>query len=86
MPDTSLKMHSLYGVKSKYTILIFWDPTCSHCKIEVPKLCQYYDSLKSKGLVEVFAVGIESDIELWKKFIKDNFIHCTTIVISYFHE
>ena len=72
MPDTSLKMHSLYGVKSKYTILIFWDPTCSHCKIEVPKLCQYYDSLKSKNLVEVFAIGIESDIELWKKFIKDN--------------
>ena len=72
MPDTSLKMHTLYGIKAKYTILVFWDPTCSHCKIEIPKLCQYYDSLKSKGLIEVFAVGIESDMELWKKFIKDN--------------
>jgi thiol-disulfide isomerase/thioredoxin len=73
MPDTSLKMHSLYGIKAKYTILAFWDPTCSHCKIEIPKLCQYYDSVKTKGLsIEVFAIGIESDIDLWKKFIKDN--------------
>ena len=71
MPDTSFHMHSLYDVKAKYTILIFWDPTCSHCKHEVPALCQYYDSVKSKG-IEVFAIGIESDMELWKKFIIDN--------------
>lgn len=73
MPDTALKMHTLHGIKAKYTILVFWDPTCSHCKIDVPKLCHYYDSVKTKGLsIEVFAVGIESDIELWKKFIRDN--------------
>ena len=73
MPDTALKMHSLHGIKAKYTILVFWDPTCSHCKTEIPKLCQYYDSVKTKGIsLEVFSVGIESDIELWKKFIRDN--------------
>ena len=72
MPDTSLKMHTLYGIKSKYTILAFWDPTCSHCKIEIPKLCQLYDSLKAQKILEVFAVGIESDMDLWKKFIRDN--------------
>lgn len=71
MPDTALKMHSLYDIKAKYTILVFWDPTCSHCKTEIPKLSQYYDSVKTQG-VEVFSVGIESDIELWKKFIRDN--------------
>ena len=72
MPDTALKMHTLYGVKAKYTILVFWDPTCSHCKTEIPKLSHYYDSIKTIKSVEVFAVGIESDIELWKKFIRDN--------------
>jgi thiol-disulfide isomerase/thioredoxin len=73
MPDTALQMHELYKVKAKYTILVFWDPTCSHCKVEVPKLSQYYDSVKAKGVsIEVFAIGIESDIELWKKFIRDN--------------
>jgi peroxiredoxin len=72
MPDTEMKMRRLYDVKAKYTILVFWDPTCSHCKTEVPKLAQYYDSVKVSKNIEVFSVGIESDVELWKKFIKDN--------------
>jgi peroxiredoxin len=73
MPDTSFKFHSLYDVKAKYTVLIFWDPTCSHCKKEVPALAQYYDSVKTAGLsFEVFAVGIESDMDEWKNFIKKN--------------
>lgn len=73
MPDTALKIRALHDIKAKYTVIVFWDPTCSHCKHEVPMLSQYYDSVKTKGVsIEVFAVGIESDIELWKKFIKDN--------------
>jgi thiol-disulfide isomerase/thioredoxin len=73
MPDTSFKSHTLYDIKSKYTVLVFWDPTCGHCKKEVPALSQYYDSVKTKGLsLEVFAVGIESDMEEWKKFIREN--------------
>ncbi len=73
MPDTGLVKHSLYDVKATYTILVFWDPTCSHCKVEIPKLAQYYDSAKAVGMsIEVFAVGIESDIDLWKNYIKEH--------------
>ncbi|MCX6291386.1 MAG: DUF5106 domain-containing protein [Bacteroidetes bacterium] len=72
MPDTAFVMHTLYGLKTKYTVLVFWDPTCSHCKIEIPKLLHYYDSVKTKISIEVFAVGIESDMEVWKKYIRDN--------------
>ncbi len=72
MPDTGLQMHTLYNVKAKYTILVFWDPTCSHCKVEIPKLSHYYDSVKATKSIEVFAVGIESDIDLWKKYIQEN--------------
>ena len=71
MPDTSFKMHRLYDIKAEYTVLVFWDPTCSHCKKEIPELGAYYDSVKTSG-VEVFSVGIESDIELWKQFIRDH--------------
>lgn len=84
MPDTAMKMHSLYGIKTKYTILAFWDPTCSHCKTEIPKLGQYYDSVKTKGVsIEVFSVGIESDIELWKKFIRDNDLKWINVMDMY---
>ncbi len=73
MPDTGLVKHALNDVKATYTILVFWDPTCSHCKIEIPKLAQYYDSARAAGLsIEVFSVGIESDIDLWKNYIKEH--------------
>ncbi len=73
MPDTGFVMHSLQDIKEKFTILAFWDPTCSHCKHEIPLLSAFRDSAREHGIsVEVFSVGIESDIELWKKFIRDN--------------
>ena len=72
MPDTGLVMHTLYSVKAKYTVLVFWDPTCSHCKIEIPKLLHYYDSVKTKISIEVFSIGMESDMEVWKKYVREN--------------
>jgi hypothetical protein len=72
MPDTAFVMHSLHGTKAKFTVLAFWDPTCSHCKIEIPKLLHYYDSVKTTKSIEVFAVGIESDMDLWKNYIREN--------------
>jgi len=73
MPDTGLVMHKLSDVVADYTVLVFWDPTCGHCKKEIPLLTAYYDSVRAAGLkLEVFAVGIESDIDLWKNYIKEH--------------
>lgn len=73
MPDTSFRKHRLYDVPADYTVLVFWDPTCSHCKKEIPLLAAYYDSVRKAGLnLEVFAIGIESDIELWKAYIREH--------------
>jgi thiol-disulfide isomerase/thioredoxin len=73
MPDTGLVVHKLYDVKADFTVLVFWDPTCSHCKKELPLLSAYYDSVRAAGLnLEIFAIGIESDIDLWKNYIKDH--------------
>jgi thiol-disulfide isomerase/thioredoxin len=83
MYDTSLKVKTLYSVKAKYTILTFWDPTCSHCKVEIPKLARYYDSLKTSVSIEVYSVGIESDIEVWKKFIRDNNLNWINVIDAY---
>ena len=79
MQDTSDKNISLYEVKSKYTILVFWDPDCGHCQKVLPKLKEAYDkTLKSKGVM-VYAVDIEDDATKWKKFIIDkkmDWINC----------
>jgi len=63
---------SLSKLKNKYKILIFWSPTCGHCKKSVPKLHKYYEELKSQKIdVEVFAVLESHDIDKWRKFIEE---------------
>jgi thiol-disulfide isomerase/thioredoxin len=87
MQDTLDKNISLYDVKSKYTVMIFWDPDCGHCQKIVPKLKELYDkTLKEKG-VTVYAVNIEDDAAKWKKFIIDknlNWINCHDKYKQYF--
>ena len=46
---------SLHGVDAPYTVLFVWDPDCGHCKKSMPKMLEFYDNYKDKG-VEVFAV------------------------------
>jgi peroxiredoxin len=71
MQDTIGKSTSLYDVKAKYTVVIFWDEGCGHCKKDIPKLSELYKTkLKTMG-VEVFAVETENSLKGWKKFIKD---------------
>jgi len=70
LEDTLGKFHSLYALDSKYTILFFWDPDCSHCQKSLPKLIETYDKLKPKG-VEIFAVCTEVEVDKWKKYIRE---------------
>jgi len=70
--DTLSRPISLNAIKSDYIILYFYDPDCGHCRKKTPILREMYnDTLKSMG-VEVLAVNTVTDIDKWKKFIKDN--------------
>jgi peroxiredoxin len=69
--DSSGHDVSLYSVKAKYTILIFWDQGCGHCKKEVPKLAELYEKMKDKGM-KVYAVETEDSPKEWKDFIKEH--------------
>ncbi|HEX8516848.1 MAG TPA: redoxin domain-containing protein [Bacteroidia bacterium] len=72
MADSTGRNISLYDVKSKYTVVVFWDHDCGHCKKEIPKLYDAYSKkLKAKG-VQVYAVETEDQPKEWKKFIKAN--------------
>lgn len=72
MPDTNNVFHSFYQIQKKYTLLWFWDPDCGHCKVETPKLKDFYNKFKDSLNLEVFAVSMDQDLERWKKFIRDN--------------
>lgn len=65
------KYYNLHDVKADYTVLVYFEPHCGHCKKEVPKLMDYYrDSLKTMG-VKVFLVYTQYDKEEWKEFLDE---------------
>lgn len=61
---------SIHSIKSDYTVLFFYSPTCGHCKESAPKLKEFYDTNRAKG-VKVLAIATENQPEEWQKFIKD---------------
>lgn len=61
---------SLYGVKSDYLVLVFWDVDCGHCKTEIPILLDEYHALKKEGYdIKVFSVYTQHEYEKWRKYI-----------------
>lgn len=71
---------TLYQVKAKYTVLVFWAADCGHCQTEIPKLHENLKALKGKVDVKVFAVQTKDELfDTWRKFIMEkklnDFIH-----------
>jgi len=55
--------YSVHQMQAKYKLLVFWEPDCSHCKEELPKLCQFFkDTLSTTGC-EVFAVYMNKSVD-----------------------
>ena len=76
LPDTSGKNITLYGMNSKYTVVVIWDPTCGHCKEIVPKVDSLYErKWKAEG-VKIFAMAKETDGSKkdWLNFIRQHHI------------
>ncbi len=66
------KFISLHQVRGDYTVLVFWEPDCGHCRKVVPALFkEMQDTLKDLN-VKVFALYTQYDREEWKGFIEKN--------------
>ena len=71
--DLQDKKISLYDIKSPYTFIAFWDPTCGHCKVEIPKLDSMYKANWMSKDVKVIAVNINNkEKAAWKTFINEH--------------
>jgi len=57
--------------KAPYTILMFWDPTCGHCKEVMPKVIDMYEKYKEKGW-KVITLASGDKKKEWYKYLKDN--------------
>ena len=72
LTDTTGKVISLYSIKSKFTFFAYWDPTCGHCRQELPVLDSIYRAKWKAMDVKVYSTISKDDLlpEL-KKFIKE---------------
>ncbi len=70
MVDTSGKSEALYDVKAPFVVVCFWDPTCSHCREEVPRLDSLYRAKWEKEGVKIYGVLTETKEQVkWREFI-----------------
>jgi thiol-disulfide isomerase/thioredoxin len=73
MVDAKGNNTPLYNIKSDYTVVVFWDPTCGHCRVQVPRLDSIYNAKWKNEGVKMYGVLTETkDLEQWKDFIKQN--------------
>ncbi|HEU5291503.1 MAG TPA: thioredoxin-like domain-containing protein [Cyclobacteriaceae bacterium] len=71
MQDSNFQPRSMYDIKTKYTILYFYDPDCGSCKKETPVLVDFYAKNKAKFNVEVYAVNSDTSMVKMRNYIKD---------------
>jgi thiol-disulfide isomerase/thioredoxin len=66
------KLFSLYNSPAKYTFIAFWDPTCGHCKEEMPRVDSFYTNNWKQLGVQVIGVNTNAkELASWKQFITD---------------
>lgn len=73
LPDSSGKNISLYNTAAPYTVVVFWDPTCGHCKEVLPKLDSFYLAKWKAAGLKMFAVAKETDgtRKNWTDFVTE---------------
>lgn len=73
LTDTSGKAVSLYEIKAPLILVAFWDPHCSHCQLQIPRLDSFYEAKwKNEGL-KILAVCVNDYVvDDWKKFIVEH--------------
>lgn len=71
MQNEDFQRRALYDLKTKYTIVYFFKPTCGHCREETPKLVKFYNENKKRLDLEVFAVSTDTTMSELRSFIKE---------------
>jgi thiol-disulfide isomerase/thioredoxin len=87
LPDTTeSNWVSSYKMPENYTLLVFWDPHCGHCKKVLPVLHKDWKEKLKPLNVGVYAVAKATDSTLfadWKKFIKENDLDWTNVGLTW---
>ena len=75
------KSFSLAKVKSRYTLLYFYEVDCHLCALVTPQLKKLYESYHSIGL-EVVAVPVEAKREEWLAYVADHALTWKNVLVT----
>ena len=73
--DTLHHAHSLHHMPGRYTLLLFWSPTCGHCRDIVPAVYKVAQAYSDSLALSAFAIMTEPDdqtVVKWKNFLRDH--------------
>lgn len=73
--DTLRRAASLHHMPGRYTLLLFWSPTCGHCRDIIPAVYKVYEQYADTLSLSAFAILTEPDdntIVKWKQFLADH--------------
>lgn len=70
LPDVTNTERGLHAVQAPFTVVFFWDPECSLCQKEIPRVRDFAFAEKEHG-VQIFSVSIERSEEKWRSAIQE---------------
>ena len=75
LADTNHVAYSLHHMRGRYTLLVFWSPTCGHCRDIIPAIYKVFDRVADSLDMTAFTILSEPDSATtvkWKHFIKEH--------------
>jgi peroxiredoxin len=86
MESISGESFRLHEINAQATIVVFYEPSCGHCKKEIPALYRnVFEPFRDKG-VQVFAVYSMNNREEWVNFIDDHELYNWINVYDPYHQ
>ena len=73
--DTSRHVWSLHHMPGRYTLLLFWSPTCGHCRTIIPAIYEVFNRIADSLDMSAFAILSEPEehtVEKWKAFLEEH--------------
>ena len=61
---------SIYEIEDPYIVVFLYNPTCDHCREQVPVLVDLYKKWDGPGL-EVYAIAVETTDEEWRNYVAE---------------
>lgn len=62
---------SLHDLKADYTLVLFWNTNCGHCKKEMPVIKNICEDLNEQYNLKVYAFYTHDNTQEWRRFIED---------------